>query len=232
MNDKAIYSKNNRKCIGPVYPPNKWIMHPISMKLVKDDTYFCPVEPYKINNKTYYLDECNKEDLSQKIINMHENPIENFSCKNFLNRYYSIHSFEELHKYNSENDMQFKTLNRLLNCAWNVFKLNYIPIEIVELYINIIKKYWIQEYFSIFFKNIEVKENKIKFVEFTNQSINVKKIERINFMVKKLVTYKNIKDILEKYNSKIRKDKEYKEHNILLKKYIIEIFKNIIKNNI
>jgi len=230
--NKTIYSKNNRICIGPVYPPNKWILHPIAMKLVKDSTYFCPVEPYKINNTIYYLDECDKKYLPQKSIDINKDYIKNFNYKHFLKRYYKIESFEGLCKYNLDNAIYFETLNRLLNCAWNGFKINYIPIELVELYINIIKKYWIKEYFSIFLENIEVIDNRIKFVDYTNQAIDIKKIERINFMIEKLVTYKNIKNILEKYNSKIKNDKEYKEHNILLKKYIVNYFRDIIKNNI
>ena len=97
--NKYPISKNNRKCVGPCYEPNKFIIHPINLDFVTGNTNkpFCPTNVYEDVDKdgtTYksFVDECFKvtDDKDSNVDML--TPNITFDSRSFLNTYYNINS--------------------------------------------------------------------------------------------------------------------------------------------
>ena len=224
--DKYPISKNNRKCIGPCYEPNKYIIHPILLKYVTgEDEPFCPTNVYesldeKGNKFNSNIDVCFKP--TSNILEDNNDilyPDITFDPKTFLMVYYNINDYNEsLEWLDNNSNIPFNTKLRILECIWIAFfnEIYLIDKIIIDLY----HKYFINKVRDIYINihnliDIDIKENKI-IIKKNKLELNDYNIERINFIIEKLLNNDEINKFLNKY---------YEKNSALLKKH-----KNIHNN--
>ena len=207
-------SKNNRKCVGPCYEPNKYIIHPINLDFVtgNNNKPFCPTNVYEgvDDDGTKYksfVDEC------FKITNNNETQVDmltpniTFDHNSFLITYYNINSYEKVIKWLRNNvHLPLKTKLRLLECMWVAHHDNIFIID--SLIINIYNDLFIDNILTIYNKlsnYVDVDQDKIQFKK-TSLPTSKHSIERINFIKEKLINEEEVNKFLNKYFEKNKND--------------------------
>lgn len=230
------------KCLGPCYPPNEMIIHPITLDKITDDVDpFCPVNQYeKIDPDTnkkriYHTDVCSNitsHKYSQRELEMSVIlPEIDFNCSHFLRVYYGIFNFQDALNYIKQN-IPLLTKIRLINCSWNQYgnDIDFTTNQLLDFYIEVIKKRWINGYYKKLKHYIKVDSNKISFTEYKEVSDDKHNVEKINFILKKLV---NRKILIEFFNRYINENKNLwdktNDHNKIIKRKILNHFINSIK---
>ncbi len=232
-------SVNGRQCLGPCYESNKWTIHPLTLEYITNKNYpFCPTAPWtdpKNKDKIFIQDRCHKpsKDVDDIAIQMNVIiPEITFTHEHFLKIYYKIYSFENATSWISKYEHKpILTKLRILECAWKAYgnTLSILTNDLVIIYIDIIKKYWMKYIYKSIGKYVNVETKKIYFNKPTNAN-NKYKVEKINFIIKKLVTNNNIYKILYKYiTDNIDKWDDIEYYNKTILNYIIEYFKIKIK---
>ena len=244
-------SKSGQQCIGPCYKPGTWIIHPVTLDYITNEDFpFCPTNYYPDpdNPDTLKrLDECfhpiekpdktDKTDIEMNIIL----PKFGFNCGHFLKIYYKIYSFEQTLEWLKENKYapQYTKL-RLLECSWQSYgnDVNILTDELVEFYVNMIKKSWIKKIYKHIEKYVKIDGDKIYFSvppksEDKSKISNEYNVEKINFIIKKIVNKNNIYKFFTKYikGNKKRWD-EIEDHNIKMQKFLVKYIVNKIKESI
>lgn len=242
LKKKFSIGLNGQQCIGPCYPADSKIIHPITleMKSIQDEP-FCPTMGWfdKRDNREKWTDACliadQKKDIDYgKVDISYVLPILGINCEIFLKLYYDVYSFEGAMDTITNNRMPFNTQLRLINCAWKVYgsNIDIINDQLINFYINIIKKEWIKDiypYVSTYIyaddKNIYLKEN--------NDDIQFNQIEKINFFNKKFNNQQFIYKTISSYIStnKSNWDKII-DHNKNIKNYYIDYVINKMENTI
>jgi len=235
-------SRNGRQCIGPCYPPKKWMIHPITLEYYTNTHFpFCPTETWidPKNQKAYNIDECVKvsEHIDNTLIEMNIiMPKIHFTSKRFLKIYYKIYSFENTIVWINENKHKsIHTKLRILNSAWKAYgnTQNIIDEQIVNLYINLIKQYWIKKLYKYISIYVYVSGKKIYFKKQSVKNNNNYSVEKINFIIKKLITKKNIYKLLSIYIDEYTdKWDTIENHNDTLFSFMKEYFVNKIKETL
>ncbi len=192
-------------------------IHPITLDYQTNvNVPFCPTEPWShpmdVDKDVLFIDECKQ--ASKNIDNINTNkeieyniilPQIDFDCKKFLEIYYKIFSFEDaiiwINKY--KHSPLFTKL-RIIECTWKSYGYNIDIIDnnIVNFYIDIIKQYWIKTIYEHIGGYIHTKAKQIYFAKYDKKNNNKYKIEKINFIFKKLVTKNNVYKFLTRYIKK------------------------------
>ena len=239
---KYSKSKNNFQCIGPCYPANTTIIHPITFDLVTQDNPFCPIVPVErvfpdgdklILNADTCLKPTNENNINLGIEMLV--PYFDFNYSQFLKIYYSIFSFEDALSYiENKKYIPISTKIRILECAWKSFgkEIDIIDQRLVDIYIEIIKKKWIDNIYKQINSYINIIDNNIKIVEpeYNRLRPNEFIVERTNYIINKFFTHDIVYKFLTKY-IKHRKDEwdNIGNHNEKIKYDIIDYITNKIK---
>ena len=244
-NNKYPISKNNRKCIGPCYEANKFIIHPILLKYVSGvDEPFCPTNIYKEigekGDKDYnlFVDTCFKP--TSNILDDNNDilyPNITFDSKTFLSIYYQISNYQEsLEWFNNNSTTPIDTKLRILECTLIAFFENIYLID--KIITDIYHKYFINKVKDIYMNiynliDIDTKDNKIiiKKNKLEPQNYN---IERINFIIEKLINEDEIEKFLNKYyekNSELLKKQKNIQNNFEIN-YILHSLIIYLKNKL
>lgn len=231
------------QCLGPCYSPGTWIVHPITLDYITHkNQYFCPTEDHLVKDdktgKEYkmVIDMCKKtDDVDINLMQFNIlSPRIDFDCEQFLKIYYKIYSFENAINWIKKNSASYFTILRVLECSWKIYgnNLNILSDRLVEIYIDIIKKKWINVIYKEIKNYITIKDNKIYFSNKDNNNNN-NKIEKINFILDKLVNKNNIYKILEMHIIKNNKNwGKITNHGHKILDEIIKYFINKINDSI
>lgn len=227
-------SKSGLQCITPCYPAKSWTIHPISLIYHTSDFPYCHVNTNLIKYKDYHYDvqetdKCTNPITQDEYKIMDINvliPTVNFSCKYFLMVYYDINTFDDGLKYISKYDYKsIITRSRIMNCMISVFikDIEYIDNRFLNFFVELIKKKWISDIYKKINKYIKIENNSIKFTKpDETQYGNDYKIEKINFIMEKLLKDDDIHIFLSKYIEKL------KENEDEINDYIEDIKNNLI----
>lgn len=234
-NTKYPISKHGHQCIGPCTKPKVFVVHPISLNYITDKKNpFCPTHQWTDNDGTVYQhDDCFYPVEGSDSSNIETNiliPTFGFSCIHFLKIYYNIYSFESAIEWVLRNPQQpLFTQMRIIDCAWSAFGINYdIDHSIVDFYIDVIKKFWIKHIFPHLNHFITVQSNKILFSSHHIPS-STHKIEKINFILSKLISYSNIYKFLSLYQDYYRNEwNSIISHHINMVPFLINFLTNQI----
>lgn len=234
-------SKKGLQCLGPCFKPNTWITHPDTLEYVTTkDAPFCPtnphivVDPHTGKKQKLIIDECFKadENIDLNLIQLNVlSPKINFNCEQFIKIYYKIYSFENgLNWIETNKKSPHYTKIRILECMWKIYgnDLNVITNRTVNIYMNIIKKKWIKLIYKELKEYVIIDENEniyfsINEVQNKVQNKNKYRVEKINFIMDKIINHNNVYKILKKHirnNGKIW-DKIV-NHNLIILNYIID----------
>lgn len=239
IRQKYPKSRKGRQCIGPCYPPKKWVIHPITLEYYTHKALpFCPTETWidPDTKKPYNIDECVKpsKHIDNATIEMNIiMPKIHFTSKRFLKIYYKIYSFDSALVWINENrNKSIYTKLRILNSAWKAYGTqDVINEQLINVYMYIIKKFWIKKIYTYLNSYIQVNNKKIYFKKVSPSNKN--KIEKINFIMKKLVTKNSIYRVLSMYvNNNIPVWEKIDDHNKKILMSMIEYFTNKIKESL
>jgi len=233
---------NGQQCIGPCYPPDSKILHPITleMKSIIDEP-FCPTMGWmdKRDNREKWTDACliadNEKDIDYgKVDISYVLPTLGINCEIFLKLYYDVYSFEGAVDIITNDRMPFNTHLRLLNCAWKVYgsNIDVINDQLINFYVNIIKREWIKEIYPYVAKYIYV-DNKNIFLKENDSDIQSNQIEKINYFNKKFNNQQIIYKVISSYiNANTANWSNIIDHNKNIKYYYIDYVVDKIKNTI
>ncbi len=194
--NKYPVSKNNVKCIGPCQKPGTYILHPTELIYVTNKvTPFCPIKKkiYYDNGQevTQIIDEClnvSKEAIDQSDANISIT----FTYESFLKIYYNIYTIDDAFEWLRKNNYKsYFTKKRIINCSLKVFhdEKEQIDPRMIDTFIDIIKKRWINEILRLTNNLITITNSAIEFKK--NDEIydkdNKKNIIKINFIIEKMI---------------------------------------------
>lgn len=221
-------SKSGEQCLGPCYESGTWVIHPQTLDYIVDyDKAFCPVTfTKKIDPKTgkevnKYLDECyvptKEKDESKKDIEMSILlPQIDFNCSHFLKIYYDIHSFDDaLDKIDEMDSSSIYTKLRIIECAFkaygkssdsensNNFSIDVFDTRLVNFYISVVKKLWINDIYPLVQKYIYIDNGNgniyLKQADGDSGKNKQNRVEKINFLIKKFVNEDTVYKFLDNY---------------------------------
>lgn len=239
-------SKNNLQCIGPCYQAGTTIVHPLTLEYVTDKyNPFCPVKEWE------YIDtETNKKiirttdicyhpteskDLSGKEFEMNIlTPSIDFNDEQFLKIFYNIHSFEDaINWIDNKKYSPILTRLRIIDCAWNAYgkNVNIIDHRVVDFYIEVTKKKWIQDIYKHLNKYIHISDGKVMLGNPKENKLSPKDevIVRTNFLIDRFINSDQMYKFLIRY-LKYRKDEwdNIISHSINIKNDLIKYIENKI----
>lgn len=244
---KFPISINNQQCIGPCYPSNKIVLHPITLNYLTNKEPFCPTlrwyderdHQYKNADICLIPSDTTKMDQQQIDLDLIV-PTFYFNCEYFLKAYYDIYSFENAIEWISINNKDpLYTLLRIINCSWRVFgpDIDIMNDQLIEFYSNVIKKNWIKDIYPEISKYIYIdSKNKNIFLKEVNnidEPNQKNQIEKINYFNKKFNTSQVILNLLKIYISENKNDwNKIINHNNLIKIYYKKFVINKIKTTL
>lgn len=202
-------SINNRECLGPCHEANTYSIHPITLDHVIDKkNNYCAVEEYydEKTKKNKNIDICIEKNKDVKIKDLNRQFLD---CEKFLKLYYKIYSFEDGVNWIFENKLTpILTRIRIIECCWDAFgkEFNVIDSRVAELYVEVIKKKYINEIVNYLIYYIKIKNNKI-FLEkpdLENTSKDFKIKEKQKFIIEKFINKDEINKFLIKYSDKYK----------------------------
>jgi len=240
---KYPISKNNRQCVGPCSEPNKFIIHPITLQLVTGpkDKAFCPTNVYenideKGKKSRLRVDECFKPTkyIQNEYIDI-LNPTITFDSNIFLNYYYNIYTYQELLEWLNKNSHLLNTTKmRIIECGFSSFSKEIYLIDeiIIKLYLELFCEH-LEDFYNDTYKYIDC--GKTIMFKKNNNKKNKMKIERIQYLERKLITYEEVSKFINKYFEKTIEELKKKNINlnyIFQKQNIINSFSKYLKNKI
>jgi hypothetical protein len=156
-----------------------------------------------------YIDKCDKptEKIEDKtIVEMSIiSPDITYDCDKFLKIYYQIYSFENailwINKYSHK---PLYTKLRILDCSWKSFIKKETDIDplmenLIDIYLNIIKQSWIKKIYINIAPYIHIDQKTISIGEKDEKDVNNHVVEKINYIIKKLLTRNDLYKILSTY---------------------------------
>lgn len=237
-------SKHGYQCLGPCFPPGATTVHPISLEhITNNHNPFCPIKlidtinPLTQRHEIKSHDECFQASVSKDYFNKSEYernivmPVMDFSEEYFLKTIYNINSFDKALEYISKKKTLPKlTRLRILDCAWVAYGQDVIIIDnrLVDFYIELIKKYWINDIYNKIGAYVHVKKNTIFLDSPDTNELTIKdySTERINFILNRFINYDEIYKFLTRF-IKNRSDNE--KISELIKNDLLEYIINKIK---
>lgn len=123
MEEKYPVSRNNYQCIGPCYPPDSFIIHPVTLNDDVRSYSMCPIHPTVVTDSTgtrvELYDFCSVPTAKAPTIGTSQQaalPTFKFDPVFFLKLYYNIGSLEEGFEWIDANaDLPYKTKERVFN---------------------------------------------------------------------------------------------------------------------
>ena len=231
---------HGRQCIGPCYPAKKRTLHPITLQnTTNEDRPFChTMEWYdKTDNENKWIDTCLIPDKDFEYSQMNIDyvmPSLGINSEYFLKSYYDVYSFEGAIDILTNTKMPYFTQLRLLNCAWKVYGINadVINDQLINFYMNLIKKEWIKDIYPYISKYIYV-NNKEIYLKENDDDIQLNQVEKINYFNKK---FNNPQMIYKMISSYINENKsnwnDIIDHNKNIESYFFDYIINKIKYTI
>lgn len=232
---------SGQQCIGPCYPANSRVLHPITLELQSRHKPFCPTmewfdEREKLDRWT---DNClipdQDKDIDYDQLNIdYVLPTLGINSEIFLKSYYDVYSFESAIDTITINKMPYFTQLRILNCAWKVYGFNndIINDQLINFYIGLIKKEWIKDIYPLISKYIYVDKKNIYLKE-NDSDIQLNQIEKINYFIKKFNNQQIIYKMLSSYISENKSNwEDIINHNKNIKIHYIDYIINKIQNTI
>lgn len=209
---------NNQPCLGPCYPKGTIVLHPVYLFPITDNEKpFCPTFQWNNNNNNNekkHHDTCEKTAVNNKtnkdIELLYAIPNFGFDCAYFLKNYYDIYSFEGALDWLNENNSIYTKL-RIMDCAFKIYD-HVINDQLVDFYIEVIKKVWIHDIYDSVYNYITVDNNIYFKKNKSNLDKKTNKIEKINFFLEK---FNNKSFVYNMLNS-------FPKNNSDLKKYYID----------
>jgi hypothetical protein len=219
-------SKTGKQCITPCYPPNKLYIHPITLESVINKTApSCAHIPIKKDGEKYSTDECfapsNELDMKKNNnINYMNiiNPDFYFGAKDFLYIIYQIDNYNKFISWlKDNNDETITTKKRVIDAFFESYfdEISIVEDILIKNIIEIFKFYYLEDFFKNINPYIEINNSKINIIKNPSNTSKNNNIERINFIIDKLINIEEIKKFLIKYLDKYKKEK-----------INLEIFKN------
>lgn len=217
-------SKMNSQCIGPCYYPGTWIVHPLTLEYIYEKNYpFCPTKEWeyvdengKRETKTYA--ECyhptETKDLSGKEYEMNMLvPNISFNDSHFLKIFYNIHTFEDAINWITNNKfMPILTRQRIINCSWSAYGDNLFSIDnrLVNFYIELAKKLWIEKIYKKINKYVHINDNKVFLGIPDDNNLTPKNeiIIRTNFIIDRFINVDEIYKFLTKFLKNYKENRE------------------------
>lgn len=210
MNSKKFpKSQSGLQCITPCYPANTWTINPITLRYHKSDLPYCHVN-YKINEsngKVEEIDKCFNPLSEEEYKNLDIDyviPSFNFDCSQFLFLFNNIKSLSdgmmylEKKKYTSVNTRQ-----RIVNCLFKIYgkEIDASSTIIIDFFVEYAKKKWINGIYQSINKYIYTDGQSVYFVNGTNNKLapDDYKIERMNYIIDKFVTYDEMYKFIFRY---------------------------------
>lgn len=233
---------HGQQCIGPCYKANTGIIHPITFESITHDKTFCPTMNWTNNkNDKVWIDECLVADdiksytTEEKLLD-YLIPTFGLTCESFLKTYYNIFSFENAIDWVTNNKEPYYSYMRIMNCSWKLYGLDMDVFneQLINFYINVIKKKWIKFIYINIAKYIYVDKNDNTIsVQENDKDINENKVEKINYFNKKFNTpqiiYKMLKSYVEEYRDVWN---DIADHNDMIKHHYLNYIISKIKNNL
>ena len=141
-----------RECIGPCYPRNKQVLHPVTLFYVTNkDSSFCTVRPYSNNNIKRFSVKCDaptsdNEDIPDSMFAL---PKLGLEPRNFL-ALYQIYSYEDSSTWyhtavDEDENLEWETVRRVFDAIMLVFgeeKLPHLDDESAQVIREILERYW------------------------------------------------------------------------------------------
>lgn len=251
---KNIYptSVNNEQCISKCIDKNIQLTHPITLETVTNIYHpFCAIVPQWNNGILNVIDKCNISDnvKNEQIIQDDKinilYPIINFNPQDFLSMYYGINDANDFYILLKNTNLPIFTKIRLFDCFINIFgeKIALIDNILSDTLIEIIKKFWIKKMYRRLCNYINITNGECHFINPDNNQL--KKTEyihnRTKYIMKILITQKNIFKICNNFFSNIKKNIIYDNTDSYTYFYtdnlfnyltnaLIEYINNFIKN--
>jgi len=218
-------SKTNNQCIGPCYYPGTWIVHPLTLEFITDKEFpFCPTKEWeyidatgkkesRMSAKCYHPTE--NKDLSNKEYEMDILvPNINFNNTHFLKIFYGIHTFEDAIAWITKNKYTpILTRQRIIDCTWSAYgdNLHSIDNNLVNFYIELAKKLWINNIYKKTHKYIHINNNKILLGNPDDNPLTVRHdvVARINFIIDRFINTDEMYKFLSKYVRNYNNDDDY-----------------------
>jgi len=243
--NKHQKTKHSQQCIGPCYPPGSKFIHPNSLKTLTNtekNSNKCPTNEWFDNptKKWYETDICYNQSTNDDIKQMEGQmlvPSYIFTPEKFLKLFYNIDTFDQSITWYFENaNTPLSTRLRILESSLVQFgkQLDYISDDFVNVYIDIAKKLWINDIYKNIHQYIYINEKDEEiFLKKNKEGDKQRKIEKINYIIKKFLTKQNIFDVLKQYIFANKKEWDHiTAHNELIKKELIRYIDIIIKSSI
>lgn len=211
--NKYPKSQHGFQCLGPCYKQGTTIVHPITLEYVTtNDVPFCPVGEWETKDKTLKItDSCYNITATKEIsgkdfaINLLVPQID-FNEEQFLRLVYKIYSFEDAVKFVDDNKTKpLQTKLRVIDCAWKAYgkTVTIIDFRLVNFYIDLIKKKWINNIYKKFHKYVHVdsENDTVIFGDPTTNRLEYgdKIVTRTNFLLNRLINTEEIYKFLTKY---------------------------------
>lgn len=112
------YSKEPTNCITGCYPKDFGYFHPIMMSPEIHNYSSCAVVP----KGDITVERCDPNSTINKNLIMENNFTGEFAMREFLARFYQIHSFDDLKDWYSNNKNTYDpTVTRICSCGFDVF---------------------------------------------------------------------------------------------------------------
>jgi hypothetical protein len=168
--DNTIRGANSSSsnCIGPCYPANQFILHPITLQPTTNTHSFCPIVPRKNKfGQVSWNEECKKvpskiEETDEMKLNF-VLPKLIFDPQEFLKMYYSVYALDDaVLWYSHHADVPYNTIKRIMDCALKSYGQlelgNSEPSDsMVELTKFFILNYWFDTYFKLLSPILKIK---------------------------------------------------------------------------
>jgi hypothetical protein len=226
-NKKYSKSKKGFACIGPCYSKGTNILHPISLNVVHDDDdNFCPIKEYDKNNNLIEIDKCFNVTAIDKTENKQVTndalsliiPNIEFNLKIFLKVFYSIYSFEDgIEWIINHESSPLNTKVRILKLILDIYgdDISIIDNRSTEIFLNIIKKRYMNEFYIKMHKFIFIDDDDKVFLKHNVQHDNTNsKIIKINYINEVFLIKNEISNFIMRYLIK-HKEKWYEQTNHL-----------------
>ncbi len=211
------------QCIGPCYPPNTTILHPITLQLIDNTNYsFCPINPWKDKlNRIHNVTVCSKPTVDIEYKDIEQDyilPELAFDPAEFLIINYNIRSLEEaVLWYNKHLTIPYKTIKRIMDCALLAHGLEELKIS--SDYMIDFTKYMIMEHwFDDYYKLLTTDKNKSIIKKQINDILTSLLLTRI--LTKYAQNYKNTWNTITSHLNKLKRVAFIFIRNKLLKNMI------------
>lgn len=157
--------------------------------------------PCSKSEKNLVVEELTEKERKYKNIISVSCPLIGCGNRGFLFIFYNILSFDQALEWIAKNEHEnIYTKLRIVNAAWGSFgKELEVPNHVlVNFYIQVIKTHWLKDIYYKIGKYIYVENDSIYLKE-NNLDLSDRKVERINFIIKKYANNQFVYDVLNNF---------------------------------